>query len=83
MKLSIGYLVCWLVLAVVWRVLLDSIIGEMDLSFEVVDIKLITGSAYVSLFEPIGLKDSVYLADHHVVSDIEFPLLIEERSVEI
>lgn len=64
-------------------VLLDGVVGQVYFSLEVVDAELVGGCAYVALFEPVGLEDPIELADHHVVSDVKFSLLVEERAVDV
>lgn len=43
------------------------------------DIEFIGGSSDVTLAKPISTHDSVQSADHHIVSYIEFSVLVEKR----
>ena len=55
----------------------------MDFPFEVEDVELVGGSSDVAFLVPVGLEDSVELADHHIVADVELPLLEEEGPVDV
>lgn len=55
----------------------------MNFPFEIEDIELIWGSADVSFFVPVSLEDSIDLTYHHIVSDIEFALTVQERTVDV
>ena len=83
LELGVGDLVRRLILAIIGSVLLDRIVGQVDLPLEVVDVELVGGSADVPFLEPVRLEDPVDLADHHVVPDIELPLLIQEGPINI
>lgn len=83
LELSVGDLVRRLILAIIGSVLLDRIVGQVDLPLEIVDVELVGGSADVAFLEPVRLEDAVDLADHHVVPDIELPLLIQEGTIDV
>ena len=83
MELNIRNLIRRLILAVMWSLLLHSIVGQVDLSLKIVNIELVGGSANVSFLKPVCFEDSINLADHHVVPDVELPPLIEERPINI
>lgn len=61
--------------------LLDGIVGEMNLWLEIVNAELIGRSADVSLFVPVGSCGTVKISDEHVVTDIEFPVIVKEWPV--
>lgn len=63
--------------------LLDSIVGKMYFWLEGVDVELVGGSSDVSLLVPIGPGDSEEVGDHHVVADIEFAVVVEQRPINI
>lgn len=60
-----------------------SIIGEMNFPLEVEHVELVGSSSDVAFFVPVSLEDSVELADHHIVADIELPLFVEKGSVNV
>ena len=53
----------------------------MDLSVEIVDVELVGWSSDVALTEPVCFEYPVDLADHHVMSDIEFSSFVEKWSI--
>jgi hypothetical protein len=83
LELQVGDFVGRLVLAVVGRVLLDGVICEVYFPLEVMDIKLVRGSANVAFLEPVGLQNAVNLADHHVVPYVELPLLVKKGPIDV
>lgn len=83
MELCVGNLIGWLETTVKWCVFLDSVVGEMDFSLEVENIELIGSSSDVAFLVPVSFEDSVELADHHIVANIELSLLVKERSVDV
>jgi len=64
-------------------VLLNGIIGEMYLWCKVVDVELVGRGADVALLVPVSPGDSEKVADQHIVPDIEFPVVVEHRPVDV
>ena len=60
LELSIGQFITWLVLAVVFRVLLDSVIGKMDHSrVQITQTVFFTTSSQVSFLVEISFQTAV------------------------
>ncbi len=55
----------------------------MYFSLEIEDIELVGGGADVALFVPVGLKNTIELADHHVVADVKLAPLVEEGTIDV
>jgi hypothetical protein len=55
---------------------LDSIVGEVDLRCEVVNVKFIGCRADIPLFVPVGTGYAEEVADEHVVADIKFSVVV-------
>jgi hypothetical protein len=53
----------------------------MYFPIEVEDIELVGCGADIPFFVPVGLEDSVYLADQEVMPDIELSFFVEERAI--
>jgi len=83
LKLGIRQFVCRLVLAIIWKVLLNRIIGQMDLRIKVVNVEVVRRGSNVALFVPVGSGYSIEVGDKHVVSDIELPFVVKKRSVNV
>ena len=83
MELGEGYFITGFVSAIVWGVFLNSIVGQMDLPIEVVNIELVRSCTNVALCEPVSLKDPVQLTDHQILPDVELSPLVEKRSVDV
>ena len=61
--------------------LLDCIVSEMDFRLKVCNVELVGWSSDVSLLVPVGSSYSVEVGDHHVMSDVEFAVVVEEGAV--
>ena len=55
----------------------------MNLSFKVMDIKLIWRCSDITLLEPIRLKHSMNLTYHQIVPNIKLPSFVKKRSIDI
>ncbi len=53
----------------------------MDACVSLLESKLEACCANVPLFVPVASDDSVDAGDHHVMSDIEFPSIVQKWSV--
>lgn len=42
-----------------------------------------TAGTYIAFFVPIGFYDSIDAREHHIVSDIEFSIVIKKRFIDI
>lgn len=62
---------------------LHSVVGEMYLRLEIVDIELVGGGADVALLVPVSAGDSEEVGDHEVVADVEFAVVVEEGAVDV
>ncbi len=62
-------------------IFLDSIVGQVDLSLEVLDIKLVRSRSNVPFLKPISFHHSIYLADHHVMPNVELTFFVKKRAV--
>ena len=83
LKVPIGDLICLLILPIGRGMFLHCIVSEMDFPIEVVDIELIGRCPDVAFLEPVSFENPVDLADHQIVSDVELPPFVEERSVDV
>jgi hypothetical protein len=83
LELLIGYFVVGLVLVVIREPLLDCVVGEVDFRLEVADVELVGGGADVALLVPVGSRDSEEVGDEHVVSDVEFTVVVEHGSIDV
>jgi len=82
-KLIIANLVALLVSAIIWQILLDCIIGQVDGSIVVNQGILAGGGANVAVFVPVAFDVSVYTGYHHIVAEIEFAFVIEQGSLDV
>jgi hypothetical protein len=83
LELSIRYLVGRLKSAIIWRILLHCVIGQVYFPFKVLNIKLISAGSDVTLFKPVAFHDPMYVSDQHVMPDVELTLLVEQRTINI
>lgn len=77
LKLGIGYFIGRLKASIVRRILLDSIIGQVNLPLEVLYVKLVPTGPDIAFLEPVTLHDTMNVSDSHVVADVEFAFLVE------
>jgi hypothetical protein len=70
--LRIRYFIVGLVLAIFGVLLLDGVVGQMDLWLEVVDVEEVGGCPYVTFLVPVCSGHSIEVGDQHVVPDVEF-----------
>lgn len=84
LELIIGYLVSFLVFTVAIAVFLDGVICQVDywLAY-VLDVELVWWGADVALAEPICSHCSMQARDEHIMSNIEFPVFVEQRFLNI
>lgn len=84
LKLLVADFVALLVLAILLRVLLDGVVGEMDVEIGALfEAELGGGSSDVALGVPVGLKDAVEGGQKHIVADIELPPLVQQRLLHV
>lgn len=83
LKLLITDLIIRLKLMIVGITFLHSVVGEMYLRLEIVDIELVGGGADVALLVPVSAGDSEEVGDHEVVADVEFAVVVEEGAVDV
>jgi hypothetical protein len=81
--LVIAQFVPLFVLAVVREVLLDGVIGEVNRLAPSSWLVLKRSGPDVSVCEPVPLAASVDAGDHDVMPNIELPLLVEQRHIDI
>ena len=62
---------------------MDCIVSEVHVGLGVVESIFGGGGAYVSSFEPVSFKSSVYYCPQHVVADVEFPTVVEEGLLDV
>lgn len=73
----------WLVLAIVCVVDLNCIICKMDVGLKVANIERISRGANITLLVPVGSCHSIEICHENVMSDIEFALVVEKRTINI
>jgi hypothetical protein len=84
LELGIGDLIIILKLAILFSLLLDGIVGEVDeLVLEVLQAELLAGCADVALLVPVPLYHSVDCRQQDVAAKVEFTLVVKERVLEI
>lgn len=47
------------------------------------DIEVVRGSSNVTLLIPVGSSYTIKIGDQHIMSYVEFPLVIEKRPINI
>lgn len=71
-------------LSIVIRVFLDSIVRQMNiLIWTIFEWKFFTRCSQISLFIPVASHHSIQACQKHVAPEIKFPLLVQERFVQI
>ena len=84
LEIGIGEFIALLVPAVKGGILLDSIVGEMDhLVAHVLQVEVEGRGPDVALPVPIRPHYAVQSGDYHVVPDIEFAALVEQRALDV
>ena len=83
LELPIGHLIGLLILPIGRGMFLHCIVSQMDFPIEVVDIELIGRCPNVAFLEPVSFEDPMDLANHQIMSDVELPPFVEERSVDV
>lgn len=84
LKFLIGYLIALLILAIILPVLLHCIISEMcEQILGVFDVVLTGSGSDVAICIPVTLHFAVMAADGHIVTDIELPLLVQQRLLDV
>lgn len=83
LKLLIGNLVIRLKLMIIWETFLNCVIGEMDFWLEGMNIELVGRCANISLLIPVGPGDSKEVGDHHIVANIELPVVVKQGTVDV
>lgn len=83
LELSIRYLVSRLKSAVIWRIFLHCVIGQVYFPFKVLNIKLISAGSNVTLLKPVAFHDPIYVSDQHVMPDVKLSLLVEQRTIDV
>lgn len=83
LKLCIRYLIVGLISAILRVVLLDGVVCEVDFWLEVVDVEEVRGSADVAFLIPVSTCHSVDICDEEVVSDVEFAVVVEKRTIDV
>jgi hypothetical protein len=63
--------------------LLNGVVGQMDLWLEVVDVEFVGSSSHVALVVPVSPHHSVEVGDEHVVPDIELSIVVEHGSIDV
>ena len=76
-------LIAFFVLAVVWQVLLDCIVGQVDASAVVLQRVLVRCRSDVALPVPVALDESVHAGHHDVVAQVEFAFEVEEGTFDV
>lgn len=72
-----------LIFAVICVVDLNCIVGEMDMGLEVVDIEGICRCSDIAFLVPVCTSHPVKICHEYVMSDVEFALVVEERTIDI
>ncbi len=62
---------------------LDGIIRQVNFGLKNIDIELIWRSTDVALFVPISFFDAVEIRNEHIVSYVEFPIVIKKRAIDV
>lgn len=83
MKLLIRNLIPSLKPTIIGRIFLNGIIGQMDLSLKILNIKFISWCSDVAFLKPISLHNSMNMRHQNKVSNIEFSLLVQKRSINV
>lgn len=83
LELGVGNLISRLISAIFRIVLLYGVVCEMNFGLKYLYVELIGGGAHIAFFEPVGSCDSVEIGDEHVVPDIEFTIVVEERPIDV
>ena len=62
---------------------LHCVIGKMYLRVKVMNIELNRGGSNIALLIPVPAGDSEKIGNEHVVSDVEFAIVIEKRAIDV
>jgi len=80
LKLWIRDLITLLILAIILTMFLNSIISQVyKVIIKVVHIKPFTGGPDIPRTVPVPLHDAINCRDEHVVPNVKFPVIVQER----
>ena len=81
LELVVGYFIAWLVFAVLLAVLLNGIIGEVDhWVIKLLKVEDGAGGTDVTILVPVPFDLAVDGSYQHISSNVEFTIVVEERS---
>lgn len=84
LQLGIAEFVAFLKPSVGVRVLLDCVVGEMDVRIRhFVEVEEVAGSPHVSFLIPVSLSLVVMVSDHHIGSDVKLSAVVKQRSDQV
>lgn len=83
LELVVGDLVEGFELTIVRVVLLDCVVGKVNVGLKGIVGEGVGGCADVALFVPVGAGDSVEVGDEEIVSNVELALIVKEGSVDV
>lgn len=83
LELLVAHLITLLEPTVVLTVLLHSVVGEVHRRIQPAQVVLVAGRTDIALFVPISFQPTVHAADHHVMPNIELPLVVEKRLADV
>lgn len=84
LELTVRQLISWLVPTIVLPIFLNRIICKMHIGVaEVLYVELVGTSPYIPLRIPVRFQESVSAGNHHVVSYVEFTVMVQKWLVDV
>jgi len=84
LELDVGKLISLLVLAIRVTMFLNRIISQVYLRIsDVINVKLIRWCSYITFSEEINFNFPPQSADHNIMPDVEFSILVEEGFLDV
>lgn len=82
-ELLVAKLVSFLVFSIVWELFLHGVVGEVNSPRREAKFVLGRGGPDVPVGKPVAFYQSVDAGDDDVVPEVEFPLPIEQRMLDV
>lgn len=84
MELVVGKFIAGFISLVVFGIFLDGVVCQMnEFVVYVLEVVEFTGSSDVAIFVPVSFDLSINTGKHDIVSNIEFPIVVEKGFVDI
>ena len=84
LEFRVGELVAWLVFLESFALALNGIVGQVDIQvIEIVQVVVLAAGSQVSVFVPVCFDCSPDRSQQHVVPNVEFTPVVQERSVKV